>query len=214
MSRHHGIWSSTSPRRQVVFRPYWDVPPSIARNELIPLIKRNPSYPEHEGLEIVRGGDTDAVVYPFTATNLSRVASGALRLRQRPGTNNALGLVKFVFPNAYNVYLHGTPAQELFARTRRDFSHGCIRVEDPTTLAELVLREQDGWDWSSIDSAMSGTRTRRVNIDRPVEVLIFYATAVVNEAGVPLFYPDLYGHDAALEKALRLASMDVLAVQN
>lgn len=192
--------------RQVVFRPYWDVPLSIARGELVPLMRSRPGYAAQQSLEIVRGGDTDATIYPVTAANLARVESGALRLRQRPGPDNALGPVKFVFPNAHNVYLHGTPEQELFARARRDFSHGCIRVEDPAALAALVLRGQAGWDRAAIDSAMHGTRTRRVTLQRPVEVFILYATAVVDWNGVISFYPDLYGHDAALARTLARAA--------
>jgi murein L,D-transpeptidase YcbB/YkuD len=188
--------------REVVFRPYWDVPPSIARNETVPYIRRRPGYFEREELEIVRGGDDDAVVYPPTERNLERVLAGTLRLRQRPGPKNALGYVEFVFPNAYNVYLHGTPAQELFAATRRDFSHGCIRVEDPTALAELVLRGQPGWDRAAIEAAMQGTRTLRVKLDRPVAVYVLYATVTVGGDGTVRFYPDLYGRDAALERAL------------
>ena len=128
--------------------------------------------------------------------------AGTLRIRQRPGEKNSLGLVKFVFPNEYNVYLHGTPAQELFAETRRDFSHGCIRVEDPTSLAEVVLRGQDGWDRAAIEAAMQGTRTQRVKLERPVTVYVLYATAVAGADGAVRFYSDLYGRDAALERAL------------
>ena len=188
--------------RQIVFRPYWDVPRSIARKELIPLIRRDPGYAERNAFEIVRGGEDDAVIYPMTSANLWRVADGTLRLRQRPGDDNSLGLLKFVFPNDYDVYLHGTPATALFARSRRDFSHGCIRVEDPAALAELVLRGQPGWDRAAIDSAMHGDRTIRVDVARPVTVFILYSTVVARDAGTVYFYPDLYGHDARLARAL------------
>ena len=201
--RHHTP-VFTNVMREVVFRPYWDVPPNIARKELLPIIRRNPSYLGREALEIVRGGDEGATIYPPTAVNLDLVAAGTLRLRQRPGPSNALGLVKFVFPNRYNVYMHGTPAQELFAESRRDFSHGCIRVEDPTALAEAVLRGQPAWDRGAVEGAMTGTATRRTPIARPVGVYVLYATAVVNDPGVPMFLPDIYGHDAALARALRL----------
>ena len=183
---------------EVVFPPYWDVPPSIARSELLPRIRRDAGYLAREQLEIVRGGDHDAVVHPPTPSNLARVATGALRLRQRPGPWNALGAVKFLFPNRYNVYLHGTPAQELFARTRRDFSHGCVRVEDPTALAEWVLAAEPGWDRAAIAAAMSsGPPSRRVRLARPLPVHVLYATAVVGDDGLVRFYPDIYGHDAA-----------------
>ena len=148
-----------------------------------------------------RGGD-DAVIYPLTSANLQRVAAGTLRLRQRPGPDNSLGLVKFLFPNSYNVYLHGTPAQELFARTRRDFSHGCIRVEEPSAHAEFVLAGQDGWNPTTVGEAMQGSSTLRVALARPVTVYVLYATVVVGEDGTVQFHPDLYGHDAVLARAL------------
>jgi L,D-transpeptidase YcbB len=109
--------------------------------------------------------------------------------------------VKFVFPNRYDVYMHGTPAVQLFARSRRDFSHGCIRVEDPTSLAELLLRGQDGWDQAAIEEAMNGGKTFRLPLARPVGVYVLYTTAVV-KGDVVYFHPDVYGEDAELERAL------------
>jgi L,D-transpeptidase YcbB len=189
--------------REVVINPYWDVPPIIARNEVVPAIRRRPGYLRDEGFEIVRGGDEGAAIYSPTSENLSRVSSGSLRIRQRPGAANALGKLKFVFPNSHDVYLHGTPAQTLFAESRRDFSHGCIRVEDPRALAEVVLRGQSGWDRGAIDAAVEAGRTRRIAIDRPISVFVLYQTAVVDENDVVHFYGDLYGHDAALSRRLR-----------
>jgi murein L,D-transpeptidase YcbB/YkuD len=188
--------------REVVFRPYWDVPPRIARNELLPIIRRQPNYMEREGLEIVRGTDENAMLYPATAENLAKVAAGTLRLRQRPGEKNAVGLIKLVFPNRYNVYLHGTPEQHLFTAARRDFSHGCIRVESPSLLAEFVLSDGEAWSRSAIDSAARGATTLRVNVVRPARVFVYYLTASADDKGIPRFYPDVYGHDAVLEKAL------------
>ncbi len=200
--RHTPVFSGTM--REVVFRPFWNVPPRIARLELLPIIRRQPGYLENASLEIVRGGDDDAIVQPATTGNLERVASGSLRLRQRPGPNNALGLVKFVFPNRYNVYMHGTPEQELFSHARRDFSHGCIRVENPTALAEHVLGGLPAWDRPAIERAVQGDRTIRVPLARPVEVYVLYGTAVVQADGVVYFYDDLYGHDKTLARALGL----------
>ena len=201
--RHHTpVFSGTM--REVVFRPYWDVPPSIARAELLPIIRRRPDYLERTSMEIVKGGDDDATVYPATAENLARVADGTLRLRQRPGPGNALGLVKFVFPNRYNVFMHGTPDIDLFLRSRRDFSHGCIRVERPADLAEQVLRGTAGWDRLAIERAMFGDRTIRVPLARPVEVYVLYSTAVALEDGSVNFHDDLYGHDERLGRALGL----------
>ncbi|HWG35153.1 MAG TPA: L,D-transpeptidase family protein [Gemmatimonadaceae bacterium] len=192
----------TGTMSQVVIRPYWDVPASIARNEIIPATRRRWGYFADQNLEIVSGGDVGARVYPLSSANLSRVASGSLRIRQRPGPNNSLGLIKFLFPNEFNVYLHDTPAQSLFSQSQRDFSHGCIRVQDPLSLAEFVLRDQDGWIRSSIDSAMHGTKTIRISMSRPVAVYILYQTAVVAPEGIVYFYDDLYGHDARLAQTL------------
>jgi murein L,D-transpeptidase YcbB/YkuD len=194
----------TATMTEVVFRPYWDVPPRIARTELIPIFRRRPAYFTSEEFEIVRRGAADGqtTTFPPTERNLARIANGELRLRQRPGPKNALGFVKFLFPNKYNVYLHGTPAQELFAHSRRDFSHGCIRTERPRELAELVLEGQSPWTRETIDSVMSGDRTVHVPIARPLSVFVLYATAVVGDDGDVYFFPDLYGHDAELERVL------------
>jgi len=133
---------------------------------------------------------------------LSQLKAGDLRIRQRPGANNALGLVKFVFPNSYNVYMHDTPATELFARSRRDFSHGCIRLERPADLAAWVLRDNPGWNAERIQAAMNGATPQQANLVHPIPVLIVYGTVIVLEDGVVHFYDDIYGHDAALEKVL------------
>ncbi len=192
--------------RDVVFAPYWDVPNAIARHETIPAIRRDRDYATREGFEIVRGDGEDARTYPITEANLQRVASGVLRLRQRPGAANALGPIKFIFPNEYNVYLHGTPAQALFAEPRRDFSHGCIRVSDPAALAEFVLDGQDGWDRARIDSTMRDGQTLSAKLAHELPVAILYTTVVPDDSGEVFFYPDIYGHDARLERALATAS--------
>ena len=115
----------------VVFRPYWNPPPSIIDGEILPGLSKDSSYLDKHDMEIVASGSDTAPSLPATDENLAKVASGRLFVRQRPGPSNSLGLAKFIFPNDENVYMHGTPAQQLFSRTRRDFSHGCIRVEDP-----------------------------------------------------------------------------------
>jgi murein L,D-transpeptidase YcbB/YkuD len=192
----------TATMREVVFHPYWDVPLSIARNELVPIIRRTPKYFTDGDFEIVRGPGENARQYPLTAENLARVAGGTLRLRQRPGPGNALGLVKLVFPNPYRVFLHDTPGRGLFTSTRRDFSHGCIRVERPVTLATFVLSREPGWDSLALQLALGGSRTQHVNVTRPLTVFVQYVTASVDEAGVLHFHPDLYRHDDALTTAL------------
>jgi murein L,D-transpeptidase YcbB/YkuD len=135
---------------------------------------------------------------------LSGLKRGDLRVRQRPGPDNALGLAKFVFPNAANVYMHGTPDTVLFARSRRDFSHGCIRLEDPTGLAAWVLGDQPAWNRAAIEEAMADPRTTRALLTRPMPVIVFYTTAVAFPNGTIHFYDDVYGHDRELLEVLRV----------
>ena len=196
----------TATMREVVFRPYWDVPPSIARAEVLPMVRRRPESFVEDGYEIVQRGAPDAETETFApnARNLARVAAGELRVRQRPGPANALGFIKFVFPNRYNVFLHDTPLRSLFAHSRRDYSHGCVRVERPKSLAELVLRGQALADPAAIDSVIRGPRTVHMPIAEPLTVLVWYATAVADADGTVNFYPDIYGRDEALERALGL----------
>ncbi len=189
--------------REVIFRPYWNVPRSILRNEILPLLKRDPDYLSRQNMEIVRGAGDNAQPVETTAENLLLLRQGVLRLRQRPGPMNALGLVKFVFPNEENVYMHGTPAQALFSRSRRDFSHGCVRVEDPVALAEWALKERPEWTRDRILSAMAGAQSFHVSLPRPIQVILFYTTAVVMpEDGKIHFADDIYRHDARLDRAL------------
>jgi murein L,D-transpeptidase YcbB/YkuD len=189
--------------REVIFRPYWNIPRSIARHEILPILERDPDYLRRQNMEIVRGPGDDAQAVAGTAENLALLRQGALRVRQRPGPRNALGLVKFVFPNQENVYMHGTPAQELFSRSRRDFSHGCVRVEDPVALAEWALKDRPEWTRDRILSAMTGTQSLHVKLLRPIQVILFYTTAaVMPEDGTIHFAEDIYLHDARLERAL------------
>jgi L,D-transpeptidase YcbB len=193
--------------RHVIFRPYWDVPYSIARRELVPAIRHDPRYLSSQHLEIVAGGDGSGAPLPATAENLAAVAAGRLRLRQQPGPDNALGAIKFVLPNAYDVYLHATPAHRLFSESRRAFSHGCIRVSDPVALAVHVLRDTPGdWTPERVRTAMEATDTRRVDLARPIRVMILYGTALALESGETLFFEDIYGHDRRLEALLRAAA--------
>ena len=189
--------------RYVIFRPYWNVPTAIERGELIPKIERDPNYLEDNQFEIT---DQDGAVVTdseVTAEDLTAVRSGAYRIRQKPGFKNALGLVKFIFPNNYNVYLHSTPEPQLFSRSRRDFSHGCIRVEDPVALAAWVLRDEPGWDLERIKATMDGKIDNlQVNLNQPIPVLILYSTAVVEPDNEVRFFDDIYGYDASLQKAL------------
>jgi murein L,D-transpeptidase YcbB/YkuD len=188
--------------KHVVFRPYWNVPPSLQRGEIAP--KLTNAYASRNGYQVV---DDSGRLYDINEDTVSRVKNGSLQVRQKPGTGNALGLVKFLFPNDHNVYLHSTPQQALFARSRRDFSHGCVRVEDPAALAEWVLREKPEWTKDKIKAALEGKRDDMyVNLSNPIPVKIIYQTAVVQNDGTLHFYDDIYGHDAKLVAALTPAA--------
>jgi murein L,D-transpeptidase YcbB/YkuD len=188
--------------KYVVFRPYWEVPPSIIRAELIPHIQKDPEYLTKKGFEIVDARQHPIGSGPVSSETLQQLRAGKLFIRQLPGPKNSLGLVKFLFPNSYNVYMHDTPAQEFFAQSRRDFSHGCIRLEKPADLAAWVLRNNPGWTPERIHAAMNGDAPQQVNLAQPIPVLIVYGTVIVLSDGVVHFYDDIYGHDASLEKVL------------
>jgi murein L,D-transpeptidase YcbB/YkuD len=190
--------------KYVVFRPYWEVPYSITRAEMIPHILRDPNYLAEKGFEVVDSRQSVVAAGAVSSDVLSQIRAGKLFVRQKPGPKNSLGLVKFLFPNSYNVYMHDTPAPELFAKSRRDFSHGCIRLEKPADLAAWVLRDNPGWTPERIRAAMNGSETQQVNLVHTVPVLILYATVIVLEDGIVHFYDDIYGHDAALEKVLAM----------
>lgn len=190
----------------VIFRPYWDVPRSITVREELPKVRANPAYLRAQHLEIVRGASDDtATPLPPTAASIQLLATGVARLRQRPGPDNALGLIKFDLPNRHDVYLHSTPARQLFLQPRRAFSHGCIRVSDPIALAAYVFRDTPGdWTPANIEAAMNGTRTRRVRLAQAIRVIILYGTVLAKEDGEVLFFHDLYGQDRKLERLLGL----------
>ena len=192
--------------RAIEFSPYWNVPPSIARSELVPKWRRNPGHFQREGFELVlAGGRVDTTLSP---QRLDDVLAGRARVRQRPGPLNALGDIKFVFPNSDHIYLHHTPAIALFARDRRDFSHGCIRVEDPVALALFVLQGMPGWDEARIRQAMTAGTSSSLALAQPLPVLITYGTSLV-KAGQVYFYDDIYGHDRVLDDALRARRVPV-----
>jgi murein L,D-transpeptidase YcbB/YkuD len=186
----------------VVFRPYWGVPYSIAKAEFLPRIASDPDYLAKKGFEVVNGRQEVVTSGTVTSDILAQLRAGKLFIRQTPGPKNSLGLVKFIFPNSYSVYMHDTPAQEFFAKSRRDFSHGCIRLEKPADLAAWVLRDNPGWTMDRVRAAMNGSPNQQVNLAHPIPVLIVYGTVIVTEDELVHFYDDIYGHDAALEKVL------------
>jgi murein L,D-transpeptidase YcbB/YkuD len=177
--------------RYLEFNPYWNVPRSILEKEILPKLARNPAYLTQNAMETVPPG-----------ASVADLKAGRARVRQRPGPKNALGAVKFALPNPMDIYLHSTPAQEVFARSRRDLSHGCIRVEHPAALAQFVLGQQARWNADTIQEALQPGPTRHVDLPRPIPVVIFYATASVGSDGSARFAADMYGRDAKLVQAL------------
>lgn len=185
--------------RFIEFSPYWNVPPSIARSEVIPNIRKDPGYFNRQGFEFVTAGGM--VVTSLAPEHLDEVLRGRMRIRQRPGPKNSLGDIKFVFPNKDNIYLHHTPSPGLFERDRRDLSHGCVRVEDPVGLAKFVLKNEPDWSEKRIRAAMEGGSSKTLRLREPVQVLIAYNTVRVRD-GLVHFFADIYGQDKALDQAL------------
>jgi L,D-transpeptidase YcbB len=165
--------------KYIVFSPYWDIPPSILKNEILPGIKRDPNYLKRNNMEWIGN-----------------------RVRQKPGSKNSLGLVKFLFPNSYNIYLHDTPAKSLFEKSARAFSHGCIRLGEPKKLADYLLKDDPQWTAEKINAAMHAGVEKYVTLKNPVPVYIGYMTAFVDNGGKINFRDDIYKRDAALEKTL------------
>jgi murein L,D-transpeptidase YcbB/YkuD len=184
----------------IELNPYWNVPPSIARSELLPKIKADPGYLAANAFELLSDwSDGATILDPHTiAWDAVRPETFTYKLRQGPGPGNALGRLKFMFPNQFNVYLHDTPARGLFAREERDFSHGCVRVQDPETLAAFVLDRQPGWSQDAIKDAIATGRRQIVSLEQPLPVHIAYLTAWVNKDGTVHFRRDVYGRDATL----------------
>ncbi|MGA7318664.1 MAG: L,D-transpeptidase family protein [Silvibacterium sp.] len=189
--------------KYIVFRPYWNITPSITRGEIVPHLTKDRSYLARKNMEITDSSGKVITDGAVSDAVLAQLRAGKLMVRQKPGKDNSLGLVKFIFPNENNVYLHSTPAQELFSRSRRDFSHGCVRVEKPAELAAYLLRDQPPWTLEKVQQAMqSGPDNQQVNLKTPVPVVIFYLTAVVEEDGSVHFFDDIYGHDKSLNAVL------------
>jgi murein L,D-transpeptidase YcbB/YkuD len=184
----------------VEFCPYWNVPPSIAEKEIVPKALKNRAFFERDRYEIVSNYESGKTL-PATGGNLSAAASGRLFIRQMPGPENALGRVKFLFPNNFNVYLHDTPKGQLFNEAERDFSHGCIRVERPDDLAEFVLGPE-GWDRGRILETMDSGQNQQVKLQNPIPVYIIYLTSFPawddKDGRKVRFHPDLYRQDKAL----------------
>lgn len=187
----------------VEFMPYWNVPKNILTDEILPKLAKKPGYLASQNMEIVSNYKNTAAPISLNGDSIEKLKKGVYRVRQRPGNKNSLGKVKFIFPNKADVYLHDTPANSLFSKSRRDFSHGCVRVEKPSVLAEFALKNQGKWNADTIKKAMLSATTQRVDLQHPIPVLFFYTTAFVDQNNNLTFYPDIYGHDRVLINALK-----------
>jgi murein L,D-transpeptidase YcbB/YkuD len=185
----------------LVLNPTWTVPSGILSKDILPAVRRNPAYLAEKNLRVIdyQGREVDPRGIDWGRESEKHFP---YLLRQDPGPNNALGRVKFVFPNKHDVYLHDTPSKELFERDVRAFSSGCIRVDRPFELAELLLNDPENWSREKIQAAMDGTQTRTVKLESPVPVLLYYWTAQGQPDGTAQFKTDIYGRDDAVLKAI------------
>jgi L,D-transpeptidase YcbB len=182
----HNTMMFTKTLNQIVFSPYWNVPPSIVQTELLPEMAKDTHYLQTQNMEII--GEED----------------GIPEIRQLPGEKNSLGKVKFLFPNSYNIYFHDTPAKDLFAKNKRAYSHGCIRLSEPEKMAQYLLQNDPSWNEMKIAEAMNAGEERYVKLKEPVEVFITYYTAWVDENGKLNFREDIYSHDEKIERKMFL----------
>ncbi len=182
----------------VVLSPYWNIPPGILKNEIAPVAARNPAYLASRDMEVV--DDKGNTVDP-SSVNWSAAGTTGFPyiVRRKPGPQNDLGGVKFIFPNSMNIYLHDTPHGEIFNLAKRDFSHGCVRVEKPIDLAVYLLRDVPGWDRSKIESQIATRQEKYVPLKEKLPVYLVYFTAVADAEGHVRFYDDIYGHDKKLK---------------
>ncbi len=191
--------------KYIEINPYWNVPSSIAVKEMLPKLINDPYYLRGKNIRVYDGWGSDAQEVDSIAIDWQSVGRGIRRykLRQEPGRKNALGKIKFMFPNKYNVYLHDTPGHSLFKRSRRAFSHGCIRVSEPIQLAAYLLGGQaNGWPIERVKKLVASGKRTVVKLDEAYPVHILYRTAVVSDEGLVYFADDVYGRDKLLEKAL------------
>ncbi len=183
----------------IVFSPYWHIPESIVTAETVPKMEADPDYLSRNHIEILRVSDSKSEpVDPDDVDWDDATALDDLAFRQKPGAQNSLGLVKFLFPNRFDVYMHDTPADSLFKRSGRAFSHGCVRLEEPAKVAQYVLRNDPDWDPQRIGKAMHGGVERQVALHEPIPVHIVYFTVWIDETGTAHYYPDVYGYDRAM----------------
>ena len=189
----------------IVVNPFWNVPYSISSKEILPLLKEDPTYLEKNNMELL-GSDL-----PASMIDWSQVTRGSFpgRIRQRPGPENALGSVKFLFPNAHSIYMHDTPSRKLFARDRRAYSHGCVRLEDPTGFAHLLLSLQDDDPVGTFERLREYEDERWVTIREPIPVYVTYHTAWLDADGTRQFRADVYRRDRDVMAALAAAGVSI-----
>ena len=190
--------------RYLVFNPFWEIPTSIAVNDKLPEIRKDPSYLAKQGIRVLVGWGTEQREVDPATVDWDSLGKGrfSYRLRQDPGPLNALGRVKFMFPNGFNVYLHDTPTRQTFTRAERDVSSGCIRLEKPLELAGLLLGGNAGWQPAAIEEILRDYQERTVRLDTPWPVHLLHWTVWVDSDGVPQFRSDLYDRDQRLLQAL------------
>lgn len=187
----HNTMIFTDDLNQIVFSPYWNVPPSIVKKEILPKMETDPGYLAGQNMEIVKN-DGDLPV-----------------IRQLPGPKNSLGKVKFLFPNSFNIYFHDTPAKSLFYKDMRAFSHGCIRLSDPEKLASYLLKDQPEWSTAAIKDAMNSGTEQFVKLKKAIPVFITYYTAWIDANGKLNFRDDIYGHDESIAQKMFVSSRAV-----
>lgn len=199
-SREHPTPIFSDEMVSVVFNPYWNVPKSILTNEILPAIRRDPSFIDRNRLEVVAGGRGADDFFFFDWMD---VDPNKLRLRQIPGAGNALGNVKFLFPNKHSVYMHDTPTKHLFERSVRAYSHGCMRVRNPLKFAEVLLAKQ-GWSSTRVHNAVGAQNDYEIPLKKKVPVYITYFTLWIDKDGKWRQFRDIYGHDRRTKVALHL----------
>ncbi|MCP4329087.1 MAG: L,D-transpeptidase family protein [Alphaproteobacteria bacterium] len=188
----------------VVLNPYWHITPSIARNEILPSVKKDPNYLASKNIRVFSDWSANAYEVNPQTVDWSQVSPRGMsyKFRQDSGDGNALGRVKFMFPNSHSIYLHDTPSKHLFGRAKRSFSHGCIRVQNPLDMAEIVLGQMSKWTRASIDSQVASGNRKIVNLGQTIPVHLTYLTNWVNKDGSIYFREDIYGRDKLLAEAL------------
>jgi murein L,D-transpeptidase YcbB/YkuD len=194
---YHATPVFTDEMTYLVLNPTWTIPPGILRKETLPAARRDPDYLKNRNMSVIRSDGS--VVDPATVDFNGKFPYG---IRQEPGPNNALGRVKFIFPNEFFVYFHDTPSKSLFGRSARAFSHGCIRTENPLDLAELLLADKEGWDRARIDKVIKSAKMTTVTLAEPMTVFLLYWTANPQPEGTVHFRDDIYSRDAKIIEGL------------